>query len=591
MKHVLLLFCAFLTFSANPNAQVLDKSGFLPSFVTNPTQESAHLAESLSLSGIETPPVLPVRAMAEWEELQSLVVTWKYYNDPSIRDILVEIIRNAREECNVIIVCSSPATVQAVLTAAGVDISSNVTFVTGNADTIWVRDYGPNPVYANDVDSLYLIDWIYNRPRPNDDAVPSLLGNFMNIPVYSNTAGNYKLVHTGGNYMSDGMGTGFSSKLVLNENDSLSEFNYVYHTEAEIDTIMYKYLGANRYIKMETLPYDDIHHIDMHIKLLDEETLLVGQYPAGVADGPQIEANLQYVLSNFNTPFGTPYRVIRIPMPPEGGQFPNANADYRTYTNAVFINKTVLIPLYEQQFDTTALRIWQDALPGYHIVGIDCNAIIPYLGAIHCITKEIGVSDPLWIVHQPLHKITESLPAGYPILARIKHKSGISGAKVFYTTDLALPYLSLDMTPGANPDEWTVNIPEQSNGTTIYYYIQATANSGKQLARPLPAPDAYWKFDIDLGTRIQEIDGTLLADVFPNPARSITCVPVHANQSTQANIEIQDLYGRKLATLFSGNLPAGDSKYFFQASDFAPGAYLIVLKTNTVNQTRKLIVR
>lgn len=36
-------------------------------------------------------------------------------------------------------------------------------------------------------------------------------------------------------------------------------------------------MGIERYIKMQTLPYDGIHHIDMHMKLLDEETLLVGQ--------------------------------------------------------------------------------------------------------------------------------------------------------------------------------------------------------------------------------------------------------------------------------------------------------------------------
>ena len=35
---------------------------------------------------------------------------------------------------------------------------------------------------------------------------------------------------------------------------------------------------------MPTLPYDGIHHIDMHMKLLDEETLLVSEYPDGVAD-------------------------------------------------------------------------------------------------------------------------------------------------------------------------------------------------------------------------------------------------------------------------------------------------------------------
>ena len=33
----------------------------------------------------------------------------------------------------------------------------------------------------------------------------------------------------------------------------------------------------------------------MHMKLLNEETLLVAEYPEGLSDGPQIEENLQYI--------------------------------------------------------------------------------------------------------------------------------------------------------------------------------------------------------------------------------------------------------------------------------------------------------
>ena len=52
-------------------------------------------------------------------------------------------------------------------------------------------------------------------------------------------------------------------------------------------------MGISTYIKMETLPYDQIHHIDMHMKLLDEETILVGEYPEGKLMVPQIEANIE----------------------------------------------------------------------------------------------------------------------------------------------------------------------------------------------------------------------------------------------------------------------------------------------------------
>ena len=108
----------------------------------------------------------------------------------------------------------------------------------------------------------------------------------------------------------------------------------------EIDTIMKHFMGIEPFIKMPTLPYDGIHHIDMHMKLLDEETILVGEYPQGVADGPQIEANINYIKNNYTSAFGTPYRFIRIQMPPDAqGQYPDTWGDYRTYTNSIFINK------------------------------------------------------------------------------------------------------------------------------------------------------------------------------------------------------------------------------------------------------------
>jgi agmatine deiminase len=73
---------------------------------------------------------------------------------------------------------------------------------------------------------------------------------------------------------------------------------------------MQQFMGIDRYIKMPTLPYDGIHHIDMHMKLIDEETLMVGQYPPGVSDGPQIEANISDVVNNFQTAFGNQYKVV-----------------------------------------------------------------------------------------------------------------------------------------------------------------------------------------------------------------------------------------------------------------------------------------
>lgn len=395
--------------------------------------------------------------------------------------------------------------------------------------------------------------------------------------------------------MSDGQGTSFSSRLVLKENAPGNIYGASVKTEGQIDDIMNNFMGVQRYIKMDMLPYDDIHHIDMHMKLLDEETLLVGKYPDGIADGPQIEANIQYVLNNFTSTFGTPFRVIRTPMPPDAsGRYPNNNGDYWTYANAVFVNKTVLVPFYAEQYDTTAQRIWEDALPGYKIVGIDCKAIINSLGAIHCITKEVGVADPLLIVHQELPCMDNLNYLEYPVWASLKHRSGIASAKIYYTTDLSLPWQSVDLPPYLQNDTtWNYRgfIPKQAAGNTVYYYIEATANNGKTLTRPLPAPAGYWSFCVTETTGSSTLSEVEMQPIYPNPASAITAIPVYSTGSLPATLRLYNAYGQLVQTVFEGQLRSGQSHYFIDASRYPAGAYWVELRSGTNSSTQKLIIR
>ena len=450
------------------------------------------------------PPAFSVRTMAEWEEVQALTIAWEGYEP-----ILTEIVRNAVEECNVIIACSSPNQVQNYLIGEGVDIS-NVQCLSINTNSIWMRDYGQNTIYQNDVDSIYLVDWVYNRPRPYDDAFPEELSNYLNIDVFQTSEAPYELVHTGGNFMSDGFGTAFSSELIFEENDGAGDYgiNYPNQSEQEIDNIMSQFMGIENYIKMPVLPYDGIHHIDMHMKLLDEETLLVAEYPEGMSDGPQIEANLDYILNNFTTKYGTPFNVIRIPSPPStSGAYPGSQPGnttdgyYRTYTNSIFINETVLVPFYREEYDTIAQRIYEEALPGYNIVGIDCddsgNNIIALSGAIHCITHTVGVNDPLLISYKQIDDVC--LDDGTPyvfINALVKHKSGINNVNFNYRSEGENQFTSISMQDSDGDDLWEAVMTFDFN-SNVEYFISATSNSGKEQVRPITAPEGFYSFSYD----------------------------------------------------------------------------------------------
>lgn len=541
------------------------------------------------------PPSSPVRTSAEWEEIDGLMVAWAGYTS-----ILRDIVRAARLETQVYIICgpacnaTDSTTIKNYLTSGSVPLS-NVNFIYTGCNSVWSRDYGQWNVYTNDVDSLLLIDWIYNRPRPLDDVAPQAVATRFNLPLFNMNQPPNDICNTGGNFMVDGFGTGFASNLVVNENDGNGPYsiNYPNHTIAEIDTLMNDFMGLTRYIKMNVLPYDGIHHIDMHMKLLDEETLLIGLYPTGVSDGPQIEANLQYVLSNFNSVFGTPYKVIRIVMPPDGSNYPSSGGDYRTYTNSVFVNKTVIVPTYTQQYDTTALRIYREALPGYTITGINCNNIISASGAIHCITKEVATSDPLLISHQALDD-TYNTVTPYQVDARILHRSGISTAEVYYRTDTMQPYVAVPMTLiSAQNNTWTGYIPAQSAGTRAYYYIHASAVSGKQQVRPMPAPAGYWAFNVLNPTSVNEniSEQITIQEIFPNPSHGITCIPIASVIPVKAEISLHDITGRKVQNIFSGTLRRGDNKFFLNSIGIAPGVYLVILTSGGQQKTNKLVIR
>lgn len=532
----------------------------------------------------DPPPFDAMRTSAEWEEIEALTIAWTSF--PCIQK---QIVAAAAQECTVIVFADDPAACEDYLTGAScggaLDLAS-VQIVNADYNSIWIRDYGATTVYGSFNDDRLLVDWIYNRPRPLDDAIPDLLGSTLDIPVYSTTADPSDLMGTGGNWMSDGFGTAFASELILEENMGGSTWwtDFPDHTETEIRGIVEDFHGVDEYVLMPTLPYDGIHHIDMHMKLLDEHRLLVAEYPEGVADGPQIEANLEYVLANYTTRWGTPFDVVRIPSPPEGGfggGYPNQGGDYLTYTNSVFINNTLLVPTYYEQYDTTAMRIYEELLPGYNIVGIDCdNAgedIIQLSGAIHCITHSVGVEDPLILSHLPLPD-TEDTVNDYPVSATCSHRSGMSVATMHWRVQGETAWNVVTLMDAGN-DEFTGALPAQSAGTVVEYYLHGESVSGKMGNRPMPAPEGFWSFRVGaLPQGLAVVEGAFVQPAFPNPASAITCIPVTLPRSTRGTLDVIDATGRAVHTIHEGLLPAGTSKHFIQASDWPRGAYLIRLR-------------
>ncbi|HLW30694.1 MAG TPA: agmatine deiminase family protein [Aequorivita sp.] len=543
-KYILILLMALQSFCV-----ISQEIPFLPHNLSE-SEKGLVSDYQFSRQGLSNPPSGPVRTSAEWEEVEYLVITWQ----PAYPNILLQIVAAGVQECKVIITTQNETSVANYLTSNGVDIT-NVIFLDVPWDSIWIRDYAGNTIYSDEVGELALTDWIYNRPRPNDDVMPIAHAAQVGIPLYTTNTSTNDLVNTGGNFMSDGLGNAFASKLILSENATGNPYGVSPKTEAQIDGIMNEYMGIDRFVKMNTLPYDQIHHIDMHMKLLDEETILVSKYPPGIADGPQIEANIQYVLDNFQSPFDTPYKIEWIDAPPSSnGNYPDTGGAYRTFSNSVFINKTILVPTYRPEVDAPALAQYQELLPGYKVVGIDVDNpgenLINSLGAIHCITHTIGVADPLWIVHQPINDANTN--GTVTIEAMVKHISGVAQAKVFWREEGSPTYSQWDMSP-SNGDNWKTDLTIPSSGENIEYYIWARAISGKELTRPIVAPDGYWTIQVE-NLSADEWAQNHISSAYPNPTTGKVSFNLKAIPGP-IKIEIHDLLGRKLyeATENKGN--------------------------------------
>jgi len=266
------------------------------------------------------------------------------------------------------------------LSALGI-AGDNFEILTVATQTIWTRDYGPIFLeeQAGDDTVQSLVDLTY-QGRPIDDAVPGLLAAQFGISAY-----DWNVNFEGGNYMSDGEGTCFTS-------DGLALHN---HTTpyANLEQALDDYLGCAKHIMVTHLEDEATTHIDMSAKLLDETNMIVGQYQPGAHNYATLEEMAAQIAGETNLN-GDSFNVIRIPMPPEYtvSSIYGELTVFRSYTNSLLLNDKVLVPIYNIDMDAAALQVYEDfyAAKGrdVQVIPIDSEVLIELLGAVHCVTME-----------------------------------------------------------------------------------------------------------------------------------------------------------------------------------------------------------
>lgn len=413
--------------------------------------------ENVNIRYTETnPPPGPVRPVAEFEPASHVLISYPL----GIPVSLVAQLSNTAEVICLVSSASQQNSATSAFNNAGVNMS-RVSFMVRPTDSYWTRDFGPWFIVDGN-DQFAVVDFVYNRPRPSDNAIPQYFAQAYSFPYYG-----MNLQQTGGNYMTDGISTVAQTTLVYSENSSVGQTG--------VQNKMLQYMGAQTFLGIPDPNNTYIDHIDCWGKFLAPDKVLVRSVPSSHAQYNAIEQAANYFATR-NCSWGYPWKVYRVYTPQN-----------QPYSNSLILNKKVFVPTMNSTHDAAALQVYRDALPGYEVIGIPGASGAPWesTDALHCRTHELPDISMLYISHNPLWGEHEE-GAQLSINAYIKAYSGEAlysdSLKVVYRVNQSLWQSELLQELGNG--NFTAMLGGFAPGDTIRYFIHAADASGRSTDHP-----------------------------------------------------------------------------------------------------------
>lgn len=264
----------------------------------------------------------------------------------------------------------------------------------------WARDHAPiNRFDKNNKNSVSITGtvsslWDVDKANKsiNNLAQAIKLNNKQNVPLFSfidpnDPNGNKQTLPLrvdGGDWMTISRKT-----LITTENF------YIYYDKqdnktteaikAAVDPILKDQFGIEKVLTLKPLKKDadgyDLKndHVDLQVRTLPNNKVIV-------ASVPKTDPQHEILEDNAKTLTDAGFQVIRIANAQETG----GKKYFKSYTNSLFLNKTVVIPNYNDIQDNAAIKAYQDALGNtYKIEKVDASEAIKYSGAARCVAREL----------------------------------------------------------------------------------------------------------------------------------------------------------------------------------------------------------
>ncbi len=383
---------------------------------------------------ITAPPanIETVRPMVEWEPMQAIMMSYpgNMTSASNASKTFHKIARFSSLVADVWFVVDGDKAKDALIKgmlAEGMtqaDVDTKVKFLTAELDSIWYIDSGPLPIIDTATNTYAFSDFRYYHPRPIDDGVPTVVGReLQNTFGLSSPTVTYRMPLNveGGTFQATTDGVCFTSSRQLYymscdagackssyNNGPLADVNDPAKTPelAYMKQVWGQYAGCKDIIVTHSITDDGTGHIDMYMKVVDDNTIIMGAYEAPFEAGTPQEANAARMDANaalleaYTKADGSKFTVHRLVMP--GHRSSSEGKVPFTYINSTFINGLNLWPVSPhaawQDRQASAAAKWSEVMPDYEHIPIDSTELSFWSGAIHCITRTIPKVEPsLWV--------------------------------------------------------------------------------------------------------------------------------------------------------------------------------------------------
>jgi len=453
--------------------------------------------------------------------------------------------------------------------------TDSIVFKGGEYESVGLGKFGPLSLYVNNagLTSRCLVAF---DPLPGissvDQTLPTQIGAILNQPIY-----RPRIKLDLNDIVTDGVGDAWISEVVLNQNPGL--------TATSITDTVRKYLGVTQVHFVAPIFQDNQ---DKYVKLsqlmrfVDAGTAIVASLPSTHSESHVLDT-LASQISRLIGGMSEKYQVYRIAVSPlDNGSYPSsASQAFRSYTNLIIRNKTVIIPAFGTSYDIEAKELIEMLLPDYQVTQISAkqlneeyNLLSDYASSI--IPFQIGR-----LIHQPIRGVlpyTETLdfrvrPIGY---------NYADSMFMFYRKNSDSTFIKKRLLPGC--PSFIGFFENLTPGDTISYYLSTWTNL-YQITVPLTATEGYYTFSMDGYTGEKEMADSQ-TELYPNPTNGNFVIKFNERNSFPVEISIFNPDG-KLILKKTISQRKNEEKISIQPES---GLYIIQIQTKESSSNLKLLI-